>query len=261
MRLLTIAGFDPSGGAGVLLDAAVFRSFGFEASAVLTAATVQNSAAVFQIHPFSSRFIRSQFRALMREQTVSGLKIGMTGTAANLEEIGRLLAGHPKIPRVVDPIMHSSSGRRLDGAAGSRAFVRAFHENASVLTPNLDEAARLAGRPVRTLDEMRDAAEAVFDRTGVPCLVKGGHLKGPAVNLLYDGNRTVLIRRLRIRRDVHGTGCLFSAALLASLVRTGDLISAARTATDWTHRAIQRASLPGSGLGRAAFTPLSFPRS
>ena len=258
MRLLTIAGFDPSGGAGVLLDAAVFRSFGCDASAVLTAATVQNSAAVFQVRPFPPAYVRAQFKALLREQPFCGLKVGMAGSAANLEEIARLLAGQARIPRVVDPIFRSSSGRRLAGAADPPSVLRAFRENASVLTPNLEEAALLSGRPVRTVAEMGTAAAEIFDRTGVPCLVKGGHLPGEAVNLLYDGTRTVLFGHKKIRRDVHGTGCLFSAALLASLVRTNDLVAAARAATDWTRLAIRSAS--PSGRGRAVFSPSTFPR-
>lgn len=258
MRLLTIAGFDPGGGAGVLLDTAVFRAFGFDASAVLTAATVQDSAAVFQVRPFPPSYLRSQCAALVREQAFSGLKVGMAGSAANLEEIGRLLAGQPRIPRVVDPIFRSSSGRRLAGAADRHAILRAFRENASVLTPNLEEAALLSDRPVRTAADMRTAAEDIFDQTGVPCLVKGGHLQGDAVNLLYDGRKVFLFGHKRIRRDVHGTGCLFSAALLAYLVRTKNLETAARAAADWTHRAIRAAS--PSAEGRAVFSPSAFPR-
>jgi hydroxymethylpyrimidine/phosphomethylpyrimidine kinase len=258
MRFLTIAGFDPSGGAGALLDAAVFRTFGFDASAVLTAATVQDSAAVFAVRPFPSLFVRSQFRILVRELAFSGLKVGMAGSTANLEEIGRLLAGFRNIPRVVDPIFRSSSGRRLAGASGGRSFLRAFRENASVLTPNLEEAALLSGRPVRTVSDMRTAAADIFDRTGVPCLIKGGHLKGDAINLLYDGKRTVLVGHKKIGRDVHGTGCLFSAALLAYLVRANDLEAAARAATDWTHRAIRSTSPVEKG--RAVFSPPAFPR-
>jgi hydroxymethylpyrimidine kinase/phosphomethylpyrimidine kinase len=258
MNLLTIAGFDPGGGAGVLLDTAVFRMFGHEAAAVLTAATVQDSSAVFQVKPFSARFVRDQFRALDRDRAFAGLKVGMAGSAANLAEIGRLLAEYTEIPRVVDPIFRSSSGRLLAGASSRRTFLRAFRENASVLTPNLAEAAFLSGRPVRTFSEMRTAAGVIFEQTGVPCLVKGGHLKADAINLLYDGRRETIIARKRIRRDVHGTGCLFSAALLAYLIRSNDLAAAARSASDWTHRAIRSAAPVGHG--RAVFSPLSLPR-
>jgi hydroxymethylpyrimidine/phosphomethylpyrimidine kinase len=258
MNLVSIAGFDPSGGAGVLLDTAVFRALGFAGTAVLTTVTVQDTKAVFRVKPLPPRFVRGQFRALERDLVLSGLKVGMAGSAENLEEISRLLAEHANIPRIVDPIFRASSGRRLMGTVSGRTVLRLFRENASVLTPNLEEAALLSGYSVRTVTEMRMAAEIIYDRTGVPCLVKGGHLSGNAVNLLYDGHREVRLSKKRIPADVHGTGCFFSAALLGFLVRTGDLAAAAKSATEWTHRAI-RAAAP-IGRGRAVLVPSSFPR-
>jgi hydroxymethylpyrimidine/phosphomethylpyrimidine kinase len=258
MNLVTIAGFDPSGGAGALLDTAVFRALGFEGSAVLTAVTVQNTAAVFQVKPLPARLVRDQLQALRRDFAIAGLKVGMSGSAANLAEIGRLLAGFPRVPRIVDPVFRSTAGRSLAGSASAAVFLRALTGRADVLTPNLEEASCLSGRPVRTVAEMRDAATAVYDRTGIPCLVKGGHLTGDPVNLLYDGSRTALFGKKRLRRDVHGTGCFFSAALLGFLVKTRDLIAASEAATEWTHRAIRTAVR--LGRGRAVFSPLSIPQ-
>ncbi|MBN1938487.1 MAG: hydroxymethylpyrimidine/phosphomethylpyrimidine kinase [Candidatus Aminicenantes bacterium] len=258
MILVTIAGFDPSGGAGVLLDTSVFKALGFHGTAVLTAVTVQNTSTVVRVRTLSPRLVRDQFLALKRDLAVAGLKVGMAGSAANIQEIGRLLARHTDIPRVVDPVLRSSSGRALAGKASALHYLRALHGRAEVLTPNLAEAARLSGRPVRTVAEMRDAAAAVFDRTGIPCLVKGGHLPGAPVNLLYDGKHIALFGIKRLRRDVHGTGCFFSAALLGFLVRKGDLFAAAEAATEWTHRAI--VSSIRIGRGRAVFTPLSIPK-
>jgi hydroxymethylpyrimidine/phosphomethylpyrimidine kinase len=181
----------------------------------------------------------------------------MTGSAANIRECGRLLSGFPTLPRVVDPVLRASSGRSLSGSAAAGFFLDAFRGNATVLTPNLEEAARLSGRSVTTVSGMRDAAAAIYDRMGVPCLIKGGHLPGNPVNLLYDGSRILRFAKSRIRRDVHGTGCLFSAALLAFLVRTGDLAEAAGSATDWAHRAIRTAA--PIGRGRAVFSPRTLP--
>ncbi len=245
MPLVAIAGFDPSGGAGVLIDTAVFRSFGFEAAAVLTAVTAQNTRKVYRLIPLPAGFLRDQIRALERDEVPAGLKVGMAGSAENLEEIGRLLARRPDVPRVVDPVFRSSSGQRLDGAASVKTVLRVLRGNASVLTPNLAEAARLAERPVRTISEMGRAAAVIFDRTGVPCLVKGGHLPDHPVNLLFDGRREHRFPQKRIADGLHGTGCLFSAALLCCLVRTGDLTAAAEAATAWTHRAIRAAARTG----------------
>jgi hydroxymethylpyrimidine/phosphomethylpyrimidine kinase len=259
MNLLSVAGFDPSAGAGVLLDLNVFQSLGYDGAAVLTALTVQNTAAVFRIKALEARFIRAQAEALGRDMTFAGLKIGMIGSSANLREIGRLLGDHAHLPRVVDPILRASSGRRLLESSAVDRFLKTIENKASVLTPNLDEAARLSGRAVRTIADMRAAAEMIFSRTNVPCLIKGGHLPGPAVNILFDGRKEIRYRQRRLAKDVHGTGCLFSAALLGFLVRTGDLSEAGRLATDWTHIAIRTAK--PVGRGRAVFDARALPRS
>ena len=252
MILLSMAGFDPSGGAGVLLDLHVFRSLGFYGAAVLTAATVQDTSTLFRVKAFDPRFVRAQAETLDRDLKFSGLKVGMIGSAGNLKEIGRFLAAHEDIPRVVDPILRSSSGHRLLETSAGPLFLQTIKNRASVLTPNLDEASHLSGRAVRTIEDMRTAAEILFDRTGVPCLIKGGHLSGEAVNVLFDGSRSVLFRKNRLAKDVHGTGCFFSAALLGFLVQTKDLVRAARQATKWTHEAIRSAS--PIGRGRAIFS-------
>jgi hydroxymethylpyrimidine/phosphomethylpyrimidine kinase len=259
MNLLSVAGFDPSAGAGVLLDLNVFQALGFHGAAVLTSLTVQNTAAVFRVRALEARFIRAQAEALGRDMTFSGLKIGMLGSSANLREAGRLLGDHARLPRVVDPILRASSGRRMLESSAVDRFLKTMENKASVLTPNLDEAARLAGRAVRTIAEMRAAAEIIFERTKVPCLIKGGHLPGRAVNLLFDGRNEILFQKRRLAKDVHGTGCLFSAALLGFLVRTGDLVEAGRLATDWTHLAIRTAK--PVGRGRAVFDARALPRT
>jgi hydroxymethylpyrimidine kinase/phosphomethylpyrimidine kinase len=247
MNLLSIAGFDPSAGAGVLLDLNVFRALGFHGAAVLTTVTVQNTAAAFRVRALDARFIRAQAEALARDMDFAGLKVGMIGSAANLREIGRRLDAYPLLPRVVDPVFRAGSGLRLIESSAVDRFLKMIEKRASVLTPNLDEAARLSGRAVRTLSDMRAAAEIIYERTEVPCLIKGGHLPDQAVNLLFDGRSEVLFRKRRLAKDVHGTGCLFSAALLAFLARTGDLAEAGRLATEWTHRAIRAARTVGHG--------------
>jgi len=257
MNLLSIAGFDPSAGAGVLLDLNVFRALGFDGAAVLTAITVQNTAAVFRIRALDPRFVRAQAEALVRDMAFSGLKVGMIGSSANLREVGRLLNNHAHLPRVIDPVLCSSSGRRLIESSAVDRFLKTVEKMASVLTPNLDEAARLAGRQVRTIADMHAAAEIIFERTHVPCLIKGGHLAGDAVNLLFDGRTETRFRKRRWAKDVHGTGCLFSSALLAFLVQSGDLAEAGRLATDWTHRAIRTAR--PIGKGRAVFSARFLP--
>jgi hydroxymethylpyrimidine kinase/phosphomethylpyrimidine kinase len=250
--LLTIAGFDPSGGAGVLLDTAVFRRLGFHGAAVLTAVTAQGPTGVLSVRPVEPSALRSQYRALIRDLAPAGIKVGMTATAGNLAAVGRILDRHASVPRVVDPVLRSSSGAWLLERKAVPAFLEAVRGRASLLTPNLEEAGRLSGRPVATIADMEAAARAIFDRNGAPCLVKGGHLAVEAVNVLFDGQRVYLFGKPRLRKDVHGTGCFFSAALLAFLSRGRSLPRSCELATEITHEGI-RAAGP-IGRGRAVFS-------
>jgi hydroxymethylpyrimidine/phosphomethylpyrimidine kinase len=249
--LLSIAGFDPSGGAGVLLDAAVLRNMGFRPAAVLTAVTVQNTAGVKSIHPLAARLVRAQWRAVAEEGLIAGIKIGMAGTAENLRMIVGELGRYPGLPRIIDPVLRATSGARLVNASAISGFLDSLRGRATLLTPNREEASRLARRAVRSVREMDAAARFIFDRSGVACLVKGGRLAGAMVDVLYDGHRSYLFSRTRIAGDVHGTGCHLSTTILGFLVRGCDLPNAVRRAAAATHRAIRKAE-PAPG-GRRRF--------
>ena len=245
--LLSIAGFDPSGGAGVLADLRVFRDLGFAGAAALTALTVQTTAAVEKVEPVRPGLLAAQVEALDADMSLAGIKVGMAANAANLRVIGRFCASHPGIPRVVDPVFEASAGRPLLDREGRAAFISAWRGRATVLTPNLDEAGALTGAEITTVEGMIAAARALARILRFPCLVKGGHLGGEAVNVLHDGSRACLFGRPRLRRDVHGTGCLFSAALLAYLAKGKNLPRAAALATDFTHAAIAGSARIGRG--------------
>jgi hydroxymethylpyrimidine kinase/phosphomethylpyrimidine kinase len=245
--LLTIAGHDPSGGAGALQDTAVFRSFGFHGAAILTAVTAQGPSGVRAVEPLRPKLVLVQHRALVRDIDLAGLKVGMAATAENLAAVGRILGRHSGIPRVVDPILRSSSGVRLLEKGAAADWLEAVRRRASVLTPNLAEAGLLAGRTVDSVEAMAEAAGALFERTEVPCLVTGGHLPDAAVNVLYDGRKLYRITKKKLPRDVHGTGCFFSAALLSYLALGRSLPRAAALATEWTHLGIRAAVRLGRG--------------
>jgi hydroxymethylpyrimidine/phosphomethylpyrimidine kinase len=249
--VLSVSGFDPSGGAGALLDSAVLRAMGFRTAAVLTAVTVQNTAGVKSVHPLAARLVRAQWRTLAEEAEIAGIKVGMAGTAENLRMIIRELGRHPDIPRVIDPVLRATSGARLLDPAAVSVFLKGLNARATLLTPNRDEAARLAGRPVRSIPEMEEAARIIYERSGVACLVKGGRLARAAVDVLYDGRNSFLFSQARIAGDVHGTGCHLSASILGFLVKGRALPDAVRRAAAATHREMRRAaSMPG---GRRRF--------
>jgi len=245
--LLTIAGFDPSAGAGVLLDLKVFAAFGFHGTAALTAVTVQDTARVRRVVPLPSRLVRDQVSALRSDIELAGIKVGMAGTRENLAAVARILGAARGIPSVVDPVFRATSGAWLLEGRAISDFLALLRGKASLLTPNLDEARRLTGRRVADLAGMKLAAGEIFERGRVPCLIKGGHLKGNPLDLLYDGKTFAVFGRPRMGKDVHGTGCLLSAAILAGLARGLSLQEACRRASAFVQRAIRGSVRIGGG--------------
>jgi hydroxymethylpyrimidine kinase/phosphomethylpyrimidine kinase len=245
--LLSAAGYDPSGGAGVLLDLKVFRDFGFHGAGILTAITIQNTQAVRDVFCPPARILKSQYETLAKDLAFAGVKIGMAGSAKNIGIIAAILAANNKIPRVVDPVFRSSSGAWLLEKEAIPAFIRKIRGQASVLTPNLDEAGFITGQKVRTVEAMKEAAERIYELTLIPCLVKGGHLEKEAINLLFDGRRTFLFGNQKIIKEVHGTGCFFSSSLLCYLALGNPLGKAAELAAGLTYEAIKNAIRIGGG--------------
>jgi len=245
--LLTIAGFDPSGGAGVSLDLAVFRFQGFHGAAVISALTVQNTVGVSCVRPLEPKFVRSQWRSLAADLPFSGVKTGMAGSAANFRVMTDLLGRMSGRPRVVDPVFRSSSGVWLFEREAVGDVLRLLRGRASLVTPNLEEAGRLAGFSVHSPTTMEEAARMIHDRTGAACLVKGGHLETSPVDVLFDGERILSFRKKRLARDVHGTGCFLSAAILAFLAGGKTISEACGLASELIAGSIRSAQQPGRG--------------
>lgn len=245
--LLTAAGFDPSAGAGVLLDLKVFGRFGFHGTALITAITTQNTQAVSNIYVVPARLLKEQYRVLAEDLTFAGIKVGMAGSRENLEATGRILAAHKDIPKVVDPIIRSSTGIWLLEKGAAPDYLRTIKKKASLITPNLNEAGWMIKSRVQTVAEMKDAARAIYDVARIPCLITGGHLEKDAINLLYDGRRIYLFGGEKIKKDVHGTGCFFSACLLCFLAKGKPLVNACELATESTRRELRKATRLGRG--------------
>ncbi len=252
--LLSIAGYDPSGGAGLVLDLRLFESLGFHGAGVMTALTIQDTRRVADVRPMDAKLVAAQYRTLRRDSPWAGLKIGMIGSAANLRFVGRVLGENPDVPRVVDPVLRSSSGAWLLPPRAIGRLLPLIRRRATLVTPNIREASLLTGIPVRSIADMRLAAGILFKKSEVPCLIKGGHLKGPPLDLLFDGCRFRAYRHPRLAPDVHGTGCLLSAAILSFLAGGEALEQACGRAIELTGRAIRRSRLPGRG--RRVFGPL-----
>lgn len=245
--LLSIAGFDPSGGAGILLDVQVFKSMGFAGMAVPTADTVQNTLSVKAMHPHDENTLLRQYRVLKEDISFSGIKVGMIGSQANLFAIGSILTENQGLPIVVDPVLSSSSGLSLLEDQAVEEFISVFAGKAAIITPNVPEAVRISGIAIKDLRSASDAARKINKKMNAACLLKGGHLPGDPVDILFDGKQEFRWKRKRHAADVHGTGCFLSSAVLGFLVQGFSLAHACEKAGHWTSQAIKNAVVLGKG--------------
>ncbi len=252
--LLSIAGYDPSSGAGLVLDLAVFRRVGFGGVGLLTAATAQNTRRVYSSYAPPPKFLLLQYQTLRRDFSFAGIKTGMIGYRKNIPVINRILTEHPRVPIVVDPVFQASSGFWLLEKGAIPFYLSHLKSKISVITPNLAEASLITADKVTTLAEMKEAARRIVDLVEAPCFIKGGHLARGATDLLYDGKRFYLFEKERIKKDVHGTGCFLSASLLCFLVKGYPLPKACELASAFTHAAIKKA-IP-FGRGKPIFSAL-----
>lgn len=222
--LLTIAGSDCSGGAGIQADLKTFRSLGGYGASVVTAVVWENPSRMGGMRILRSGEVGKQMEMVSEAFPVAAMKTGVLGSAANVREVaarlsrlrgaGRGLKGRP--PLVIDPVMAATSGGKFSGAATVRAMCEDLFPLATLITPNADEAGVLLGKKV---EDGGEAARRLWERYGVAVLVKGGHLKGMrAVDFLCDGEGEYRFDGKRVRgADRHGSGCTYSAAICAYL--------------------------------------------
>jgi hydroxymethylpyrimidine/phosphomethylpyrimidine kinase len=217
---LTIAGSDPSGGAGIQADLKTFSAFGVYGASVITALTAQNTTGVSGVLGITPDFIAAQFRSVVSDLTVSAAKTGMLGDVATVETVTRLLAEIPSVPVVVDPVMVATSGDVLLAPDAIDAVRQLLIPRAFLITPNIPEAAKLLdGSPAQSEADMCRDAEKLMQFGCGAVLLKGGHASGAhAVDVLFDGATHHVLRRPWIEtRNTHGTGCTLSAAVAANL--------------------------------------------
>ncbi len=245
--LLSIAGFDPTSGAGVSLDLRVFELLGFQGMAVLTTVTSQNTAGVRRVHCLSPALILEQHKILAEDVAISGIKVGMLGSREAIRAVRRIFLRNSEIPRVVDPVFKSSSGKWLFDRSSIPDYISAIRARASLLTPNLKEASLITGQRIESLEEMKKAAARITSHARIPCLLKGGQFAKKMVSVLYDGSRFHLFEKEKLARKVHGTGCFLSSSLLAYLCRGHSLEKACWLATELTHEYIRKARRVGRG--------------
>jgi len=247
-RVLTIAGSDPSGGAGVQADLRVFERLGCYGMTVVTAVTAQNTVGVQKVHKVPPRIIAAQIDSVTRDIGVDACKIGMLYAEQAVDTVAERI-DRREIPNVVlDPVIAAKDGTRLLSTKGIVRMKRRLIPRCLIVTPNVIEAGILSGVEVDSLDALRQAAMVIH---GFGCrfvLAKGGHLPGEPIDLLFDGDEFIELPGFRIEgAPVHGTGCAFSAALVARIARGDDVPSAARFAKDFVADLIKSAVKLGKG--------------
>jgi hydroxymethylpyrimidine/phosphomethylpyrimidine kinase len=246
---LTIAGSDPSGGAGVQADLKTFHQFGVYGEAVITLITVQNTRGVERVECLAPDLVADQIRAVIGDIPPAAAKTGALGNRAIMEAVAAL-ARDFSFPLVVDPVIASKSGAPLLAADALQALKTFLLPHVFLLTPNLEEASLLIGAEVHDLAGMRQAAEKLAAMGPQAVLVKGGHLGGDPTDILFHQGEWTESTAPRIEtRHTHGTGCTFSAAITASLACGYDLPEAVRRAKRYITEAIRNNPGLGSGTG------------
>jgi hydroxymethylpyrimidine/phosphomethylpyrimidine kinase len=245
--VLTIAGSDSGGGAGIQADLKTVTALGAYGACAVTALTAQNTLGVRAILPVPPEFVAAQIDAVMEDIGADAAKTGMLGERAVVEVVADRLRRHAISPLVVDPVMAAKSGDALLAADAVEALKGLLLPLATVVTPNLPEAAELAGVAVQSEDDMREAARRIHAFGPRYVLVKGGHLKGEPTDLLFDGAVFRRVTRPRVAtRNTHGTGCTYSAAIATGLARGMEVPQA----VEWARDALQAALAASLDLGR-----------
>jgi hydroxymethylpyrimidine/phosphomethylpyrimidine kinase len=244
---LTVAGSDPSGGAGLQADLKTFHQHGVYGMAVVSLITVQNTRAVTRVEVLSPDLVAEQLDAVLEDIPPLAVKTGALGNAALIEVVAER-ARRMAAPLVVDPVMVSKHGHPLLAPDAVRALTAKLFPVTTLLTPNAEEASVLLGTPVETLAQAREAARRLAQLGPSSVLVKGGHLRGDAVDVLFHEGRVHELHAPRIDSPhTHGTGCTYSAAITAGLARGLALPEAVGRAKAWLTEAIR--SPPGVGRG------------
>jgi len=249
-RVLTIAGSDSGGGAGIQADLKIITLLGGYGMTVITALTAQNTVGVQGIHEIPAQFVEKQIDSVLSDIGADAIKTGMLVNREIIEVVSEKIRQYKVKKVVVDPVMISKSGSSLLRKDAQDALVQKLIPLAWVITPNLAEASVLAGFKVNSLEGMKEAARLVHKLGAKHVVVKGGHLKGIPIDLLYDGKKFAEVKGPRIEsKNTHGTGCTFASAIATLLAKGERIDEAVRKAKTFITMAIQSGLNLGKGAG------------
>ena len=250
-RVLTIAGSDSSGGAGIQADVKTLSAFGVYAMTAVTAVTVQDTLGVHAVHPVPAAIVRDQIACVLGDIGADAIKIGMLGSADIVAAVGQALERYASIPLVLDTVMIAKGGATLLNDSAVEALKSLLLPRADLVTPNAPEAARLADVRVESASDLVQSGQALIAMGARAALVKGGHLSGPTVtDVLVTAYDVHFFKARRIdTRSTHGTGCTLSTAVAAGLAQGMSLLDSVARAHAFVQEAIRTAPGLGSGAG------------
>jgi hydroxymethylpyrimidine/phosphomethylpyrimidine kinase len=247
-KALTIAGSDSGAGAGIQADLKTFAALGVYGTSALTAITAQNTRGVTRIFELSPDLVAAQIDAVVQDIGADAVKTGMLANSAITEVVAAKIREYRLTNLVVDPVMVSKSGDLLLRTEAIEALKSRLIPLAAVVTPNIPEAEQLTRVGGTRLQDLKDAARKIVDMGAKSVVIKGGHRKGPAVDLFYDGTKFRTFTAARVAtRNTHGTGCTFSAAIAANLAKGEKLEQAVAHAKIYMTRAIRKSFAIGAG--------------
>lgn len=249
-KVLSIAGSDCSGGAGIQADLKTFSAHGVFGMSVIVSVVAENTSRVIDIQDVRPDMIQKQMDAVFEDIEVDAVKIGMLSTPACMEAVEEKLKEFRPPNIVVDPVMYAKNGCPLMNPDAVSTLIRSIIPYANVVTPNIPEAERIAEMEIQTLCDMETAAKKIYDMGCKNVVVKGGHRTGDAIDVLYDGQSFFHFETKRIdTKNTHGTGCTFSSAIAANLALGFSVAEATKYAKTYVSTAIEHALSIGKGNG------------
>lgn len=249
-NILSIAGSDCSGGAGIQADLKTFSAHGLFGMTVITSVVAENTQTVISYQNIDTKIVREQIDAVFTDIVPDATKIGMLPSPQIMEAVAEKISQYKPANIVLDPVMYAKNGSPLMDPGSIDTLISKVLPLAHLITPNIPEAEKIASIPIHTKEDMEKAAEVIFRECGTAVLLKGGHYVGDAADLLYDGNNVLWFQTERINtKNTHGTGCTLSSAIASNLALGYDLPEAVKRSKDYITMAIRHSLEKGKGNG------------
>jgi hydroxymethylpyrimidine/phosphomethylpyrimidine kinase len=249
-KLLTIAGSDSSGGAGIQADLKTFSAHGVFGMSVITAVTAQNTQGVFAVQDINPDLIFKQIEAIFDDISVDGVKIGMVSQVQTIKVIADQLKKYNAQNIVLDPVMVSKSGYHLLNPDAEKTLIGKLLPLATLVTPNIPEAEVITGLSIHSIKDMEKAAQRIFEMGARNVLLKGGHLDDSSTDILFNGDKYIHYTASRIQtKNTHGTGCTLSSAIASNLALGYDIVQSVKAAKEYITTAIMYSLDIGKGVG------------